>query len=182
MSGLDALLELTAALSLEGAPLTFPIPPASPSSLPEDAPVAPSPAACSDALSQQQARFAAWERANDSEPLPLALVASDEDAVPGVTRSRGGAPGEGGGDGGGNENGGGGGAGSGDMGGSGERAGDPSDGGGGGRAPRPVDLERIRRMLAGAAPPPDPAASLPEDEEQGYREAVEALLRSGTPI
>jgi hypothetical protein len=151
----EELLELTAALSLEGG-VTFPLPPAA---LPDPAPApAPSPAWASS--------FSAFEKGADALPLPLAqVVFGEEDAIPGVTRSPSSAaptpaavpdasPGAGGGG-----------------------AAPPSAGGGAGEAA--PDMARVLRVLQGLSAPLL-SGEPPAGAEESDAEAVEALLRSGT--
>ena len=161
---MEELLELTAALSLEGG-VTFPLPPAT---LPDPAPApAPSPA--------WESSFAAFEKGADALPLPLAqVVLGEEDVIPGVTRSPSSAapmpaaaadasPGTGGG------------------GGAAPTPASAAGGGdsGGGAGEGAPDMARVLRVLQGLSAPlfsGDP----PAGAEESDAEAVEALLRSGT--
>jgi hypothetical protein len=166
---MEALLELTASLSLEGS-VTFPDPG---QGVPADAvPSTPSSGA------------PAWPDVTaleEGSALPLTLVVlGEDDVIPGVTRAPVGAPApsrdaaRGGGVS------------------SGEREAASSGAASGGRGGEEADMERLRKILRGLQVPPDGGAPLPaageEDnrpgsiEEESDLAAVEALLRAGTRL
>lgn len=156
---MEALLELTASLSLEGN-VTFPDPGALREGVPVDAvPSTPSSGA------------PAWPDVTaleEGSALPLALVVlGEDDVIPGVTRAPVGAPAR-------------------DAGGgvsSGEREAALSGAAGGGRGGEEADMERLRKILRGLQVPPDGGAPLPAaGEEESDLAAVEALLRAGTRL